>query len=256
MSHLHADQRPRAADVGLKVFIIRFKRILGRVGTSAGGNLQSALVFKAVWEQKWRNVSSGSRGLWFSRWACWRTRKDRFVKSERATFWNRTWNVKGVRGQLSSAEEKEFELQDSLTYFYYLGRSGKSLYLGVMEKANMTSCTTIHHLHFHSFLLAAHVLHVTFWLFSSGHPPTSMFVPTCTIYMLCKAFLTVLIPGFWVWSRQQLLALWCAKALALNILTARFLPRSKNIHTCLKKKGRVLLHLSMKFRANSAKFEN
>lgn len=48
MSHLHADQRPRAADVRLKVFIVRFKRILGRVGTSGGGNLQPALVFKAV----------------------------------------------------------------------------------------------------------------------------------------------------------------------------------------------------------------
>lgn len=48
MSHLHADQRRCAADVRLKVFIGHFKGILGRVGTSAGGNLQSALVFKAA----------------------------------------------------------------------------------------------------------------------------------------------------------------------------------------------------------------
>lgn len=52
MSHPHANQRPRAADVRLKVFIVRFKRILGRVGTSGGGNLQSALVFKAALRAK------------------------------------------------------------------------------------------------------------------------------------------------------------------------------------------------------------
>lgn len=47
MSHLHTDQRPRAADVQLKVFGIDLQQSLGQFGASVGGNMQSALVFQS-----------------------------------------------------------------------------------------------------------------------------------------------------------------------------------------------------------------
>lgn len=47
MSHLHTDQRPRAADVQLKVFGIDLQQSLGQFGASVGRNMQSALVFQS-----------------------------------------------------------------------------------------------------------------------------------------------------------------------------------------------------------------
>lgn len=59
MSHLHTDQRPRAADGPMEVLVLDLEQILGQFGASAGGNKQSA---KLPESKGVRHVCSGRVG--------------------------------------------------------------------------------------------------------------------------------------------------------------------------------------------------